>query len=111
MPYSALQIDLPVEFLDEVNALEPPVPKELGVEGSHDQLASLQPHRCTDAAEQLGEVLGVTQHLLAGELRLVCELGAEPRGLRRHAPHLEAARLPNFMELEIRPIAGIPAVA
>src|ERR1043165_9344670 len=49
--HAPLQIDLPVKLLHEINAFEPPVTEQLGVERSSDQLGTLALHSVANAAE------------------------------------------------------------
>src|SRR5687767_937167 len=108
---SALQIDLPVELFDEINSLEPPVPEQLGVERSCDQLCPLTLHSVSNATDQSCEMLRMTLDLSAGLLRLVRKLVSKAGSFRGDTPQLEPARIANLVELQVCSVARVAAVS
>ena len=68
-------------------------------------------HGVSNATDQSREVLRMTQHLSARSLRIVRELVSKTGGFRSDTPQLEPTGIADFVELEVRSVAGIAAMS
>src|SRR5678815_5225454 len=102
--HATLQIDLAIKLLDEIDSLEPPVSEQLRIEWNSNELGATSLNGVTDSAQQSREMLCVSLNLCVSLVGLVCLLVTEIRCLRGDTPQLEAARIPDLVELEVRTI-------
>src|SRR6185295_10985203 len=96
-----------VHLTQKVGSLKPPMAEQFGIEWRHDHGSTI---RLRNAIEEVHEVLGVIGHAPTRRGRIVGLLVAEIDTVPRDAPELQSAGPSDLVELQIRPVARIPAV-
>ena len=105
----AVRGELTQDTAEPIDALEPPVAEELGVERHREQRgAILRAALCERVADQLHEMIGVRAHALGRGAWRVHRFVPKPGLHVGHTPVPQTAPIVLAVELAIRRVAGVP---